>query len=161
MTCPVSFTCQCSGPGFCATFDKEQSERAFDICRGVVLTPEKCAAYREIWRGEMLPDKEPVGNALRDIVASLNLSERSGCECERWRRKMNKWGTAGCRVHQEEIIAHLNKAYHALSAADWLKSAAAAVLSGLALRINPTDPAGSLLDLAIERASQPKEPTDA
>jgi hypothetical protein len=44
-------TCTCPAPGFCPTFNKEQAERHWLICRGEVLTPEKCEAYRQNWEG--------------------------------------------------------------------------------------------------------------
>lgn len=73
--------------------------------------------------------------------------------CDEMRRKMDTLGPTGCREHRAEIIEHLRKAYKATSTAELLAAAAKAVTSGLAFHLNPLDPLGSLVDLAIERAS--------
>ncbi|MGH8743583.1 MAG: hypothetical protein ACREUY_04815 [Burkholderiales bacterium] len=49
---------------------------------------------------------------------------------------------------------YLNTAYRGLTWAEAGKAFAGSVTSGLATRINPLDVAGSLLELAIERASE-------
>src|SRR6476469_4231182 len=41
--------CSCAAAGFCPVFKKSMSERMVAICKGEVLTPEKCAAYRRNW----------------------------------------------------------------------------------------------------------------
>lgn len=42
-------TCECKEPGYCPRYAKVQGTRAHQICRGLVLTPEKCEAYRQNW----------------------------------------------------------------------------------------------------------------
>jgi hypothetical protein len=43
--------CECADAGgFCAHFGRELSPRQVLICRGEVLTPQKCAIYRAMWR---------------------------------------------------------------------------------------------------------------
>lgn len=69
--------------------------------------------------------------------------------------KMNHWGVDGCREHRDEIIEHLRKAYKQTSTPELLAATAKAVTSGLAFKLNPLDPLGSLVDLAIERAAVP------
>lgn len=41
--------CECSAAGFCNRYQKVQGERAIQICKGEVLTPEKCEVYRQNW----------------------------------------------------------------------------------------------------------------
>lgn len=43
-------TCTCPVAGYCETYQRTMGERAHQICRGQVLTPEKCEAYCENWR---------------------------------------------------------------------------------------------------------------
>lgn len=45
-------TCQCESLGWCNRYHKEMTERTYQICRGEVLTPDICDAYRNIWRDE-------------------------------------------------------------------------------------------------------------
>ena len=43
-------TCLCEQPGFCPVFERDMSPRQHQICRGEVLTPKQCEAYRAHWR---------------------------------------------------------------------------------------------------------------
>lgn len=68
--------CECEGPGFCQRYKKKQSERHFQICKGEVLTPEKCEVYRKNWaklaevgvEGLMLEKARKVGNAAKEWI---------------------------------------------------------------------------------------------
>jgi hypothetical protein len=42
-------TCTCEAAGLCPTYGKHQSRWQLQICRGEVLTPELCEAYRRNW----------------------------------------------------------------------------------------------------------------
>ncbi len=41
--------CTCTEPGFCPVLERMMVEHHFQICRGEVLTPEKCERYRANW----------------------------------------------------------------------------------------------------------------
>lgn len=41
--------CECPVAGYCERYKREMRGRAYQICRGEVLTPEKCQIYRENW----------------------------------------------------------------------------------------------------------------
>lgn len=41
--------CVCPLAGFCQRFNREMTGRVHQICQGAVLTPERCAAYRQNW----------------------------------------------------------------------------------------------------------------
>ncbi len=47
--------CTCPIAGYCATHGRQMSSHLHKICRGEVLTPEKCEAYRANWRANPLP----------------------------------------------------------------------------------------------------------
>lgn len=101
-----------------------------------------------------------LGISLASIISSLDVKKTAGCNCDEMMARMNAWGIEGCEEHREEILAHLNKAYAELnpSWADQARMGAKALAMGIV--INPFDPAGSLLNAAIERArkNQPAIP---
>jgi hypothetical protein len=47
-----SETCRCESGDFCHLYHQKMFGRRLDICRGTVLTPEKCEAYRQRWKLE-------------------------------------------------------------------------------------------------------------
>lgn len=94
-----------------------------------------------------LPGSELVG-----ICDSLDVKPTSGCECYRKSSDMNKWGIAGCLERQAEIIRWIRKAY---AGVDWItaiKAAGLSVATGLAVKLNPLDPAPGLFAECIRRA---------
>lgn len=50
LTPQASSLCTCPGPGYCPVFQRPMSEHLVQICRGQILAPEKCEAYRANWR---------------------------------------------------------------------------------------------------------------
>lgn len=44
--------CECAQAGWCERYQRRMFGRLYAICRGEALTPEKCAAYREIWAAQ-------------------------------------------------------------------------------------------------------------
>jgi len=97
--------------------------------------------------------KQPLpGTELSSLIKLLGLRRKEGCDCCAMIAKMDRWGIDGCREHRAEIVAHLNKAYHGLTWAEVAAATAGVVITGLAWKIDRHDIAGSLLDLAIERA---------
>jgi len=91
------------------------------------------------------------GSQLRAILRDLGVGDFPGCDCPARIAQMNEWGPAGCRENFATIRGWLLEG----AAADWLgtiKAAAAALAGGLP--IDPLDPAGGLVRLAIERAEK-------
>lgn len=150
--------CRCTASGFCNNYQRRMTAREVQICRGEVLTPQKCEAYRNNWLngpGVGIPPSPPQhghGTELHQLIAALGVQPDESCQCEQMRLRMNAWGPAGCRDHREEILAHLRAAY---KKTDWptvLKAGALAVAQGLPLTLE------GLLDLAIERAAKDSAP---
>src|SRR5687768_8983687 len=109
-------TCNCPAPGICETFGKVQSERHWQICRGEVLTPQKCEAYRVNWANlrdngrpkpgerpilsdaevaELLPDlSDPtlIGNRIAALTTAIGIPPCAGCETRKtWMNKAHAW----------------------------------------------------------------------
>ena len=103
------------------------------------------------------PKKKPSavgpGAELQKLTAELGIRPKSGCDCSAIARQMDAWGIEGCQDRREEILARMAKNYQEYDWQDKLKATVKAVTSGLAWRINPLDPLGSILDEAIRRAS--------
>lgn len=150
--------CECTGPGFCPVFGREQSARNVAICRGEVLTPAKCAAYRENWKllsGVIItpPPATGPGTELKKLIGDYGLVPTSSCSCEAMILQMNAWGIAGCQEHRAEILAHLRKAYKSTANFAKLSAGLIAIASGLPLTLE------GLLDEALRRAELAAAPT--
>jgi hypothetical protein len=90
---------------------------------------------------------------MKQLIQILRLEKSVGCKrCDEMMEKMNAWGPGGCRAHRAEIVEHLRTSYKEVSYTALAKAAASGILSGLALRLNPFDPLGSLVDEAIRRS---------
>lgn len=85
-------------------------------------------------------------------MRSIGVGKQTACQCDEMLSKMNAWGVAGCREHRAEIVEHLKAAYKETSWADFATASSKAIASGLAFKINPLDPFGSLVDEAIRLA---------
>lgn len=152
--------CNCQDAGFCPTFRRVMPPHLYDICRGEVLTPEKCNAYRAIWArfaaGEVvrLPTtaKLLVGDKLEEIFEEMSLFKFQGCSCESLKRKMNMWGPQGCREHFAEIVHELEENSKKYNWAQKIRAAGNAALTGLVFKINWLNPFPDLVNEAIRRA---------
>ena len=97
------------------------------------------------------PESGP-GTELAAIFQQIAVKNKPGCGCKAIAKEMNRLGVAGCREHREELLAKLKENYDLYGLTDKLIAAFKTVTSGLASKINPLDPLGSLLDEAIRRA---------
>jgi hypothetical protein len=75
---------------------------------------------------------------------------------------MNTWGPQICGEHRSEIAANMRTNAESYGWKTLATATARAVLTGLAWRLNPLDPYGSLVDEAIRRAAAepPRDPID-
>lgn len=103
------------------------------------------------------PDFGP-GTELTKILADLGAKPVTACGCKAKAAAMNRLGVDGCRREREKIVVWLAKAYHKLDWASAAQAMMAGVISAWSLKLNPLDPLGSLVDLAIERASATESP---
>jgi hypothetical protein len=103
-----------------------------------------------------------VGSHLWRLLSSLGIEHRDDCDCLSWAERMNAWGPAGCRQQRADIVTHMRASAQNYGWGDLAKAAAKAIATGLALRINPLDVYGSLLDEAIRLAEAdiPPAPID-
>lgn len=169
--------CECPVAGFCNRYQRVMGERSRQICQGTVLTPEKCAVYRDNWaKLEAFRKSQAEGNQgtivlrtratchgpgaeLTKLLAELGLKGFKGCNCNGHAAQMNRWGVDGCRENFATIRGWLIEAQEK---ADWLTiitAAGRAATTGLVLQLDPLDIAGSLVRLAIERAARGQRET--
>lgn len=93
-----------------------------------------------------------VGSELWRLLESLGIQHTPTCGCLGFAEQMNAWGVAGCRLARAEIVEHMRTRAPAYGWATFMHAAGRALLTGLAWRIDLTDPYGSLVDEAIRRA---------
>jgi hypothetical protein len=104
-------------------------------------------------------DRTPgVGDTLREIFRHLRFKAKEGCGCAEMIREMNQLGPDGCEKNMECFVRKLRKSYETTTTTEAVCGAFAAVTSGLAFKLDWTDPIPSLVRLAIERSRQPTPP---
>lgn len=92
------------------------------------------------------------GSMLQALLAAIGLRDWHGCRCDELVRRMNAWGTVGCRLpHNRRTI--LEKLRASAKQVPWRrKLSAARAARRLGVKLRWLDPAGSLLDEALRRA---------
>jgi hypothetical protein len=149
MTCPWKETAR---DGVNKTLECEQCAAVLSVplsrplervtgCRA----PKRCTTHEEHSLGP--------GDMLYSILSTLGAKKVDGCGCDEMLRKMNAWGADGCEEHFDEITAHLRSAYEKTTWSDAARTALAAARSGLALKLDWTDPIASIVRLAINEKS--------
>lgn len=98
------------------------------------------------------------GTELFLIFQELKIKPPPRCKC-RWIRKwMDRLGPQGCRDNKDQIVVaiHRNEARWKLKdkIANVTRAAVMSILTGLVLKIDPTDPIPGFVDLAILRAER-------
>lgn len=92
------------------------------------------------------------GTELKAILRRLGIVSGPNCECNSRVAVMDQRGVDGCAETRDEIVSWIKDGAPRWGWADHVKAAALAVITGEAWRLNPLDPYGSLVDLAIARA---------
>lgn len=92
------------------------------------------------------------GTELKAILRRLGIVSGPNCECNSKVAVMDQRGVEGCAETRDEIVDWIKHGAPRWGWADHLKAAALAVITGEAWKLNPLDPYGSLVDLAIVRA---------
>ncbi len=100
------------------------------------------------------------GTETKRILEKLDIHSQPGCDCNTKMAQMDMWGIEGCRLRRTIIVNWFKDNYKKWGWAkltdnqSYLSVAWKAVFSGLAFQINPLDPWGSLVDLAISNAEK-------
>ncbi len=113
------------------------------------------------------------GTELRNILSSLGVTEKPGCDCVAKANMMDDWGVEGCKAKREALIQIMREGAARWSwssqlptSENWgnlvnkLKVAGNAILSGLFVKFSPLDPWPGLIDEAI-RLAEEKETIDS
>lgn len=96
------------------------------------------------------PPQEGPGTELKSLLSQLGLVAGKGCACNSKAAQMNEWGAEGCKARRGEIVGWLEEQRRKQGWGQILSSAVLALKAGIFL--NPLDPVGSLVDLAIQRS---------
>lgn len=135
---------------------------------GVRIRCERCD-FSIAWTKDGLPKRNcriPLppapnfgpGTELASLIKQLGGTDEHGCGCKAMIEQMNRWGVDACREHRAEIVAQLTASAAKWGIADWLSGGWKAVTSGLLFTVANADPIGSLVDLAIQRATERQGP---
>jgi hypothetical protein len=92
------------------------------------------------------------GTELHALLAELGVTPRVGCACRRRMEEMDQRGVRWVREHASEVAGWLREEQRRRGWAERLTAAARAVVSGLAFRLDPGDPAPGLVAEAVRRA---------
>ena len=89
------------------------------------------------------------------VAAKFDKKTGKGCGgCKAIQNLMNLHGVSGCRENRARFLAHMRQRYDKIPLAKRVIMLAKAVLlsipAGLAWKLSPTDPLGSLFDLAVD-----------
>jgi hypothetical protein len=94
------------------------------------------------------------GTELFLLLVSLNIQPKLGCGCNSVKSEMNKLGPAGCRENRDSLVAKIRDNSEKYRVSEWIAAGAAAIVSGLAFKLNPIDPIPGLFDEAVCRAEK-------
>lgn len=147
------------------------SGRKRQICRGEVLTLEKCQQYRQMWGLQqnplLLPTAQVIqstlvpavtggpGTELKQLLRMLGIPS-DWCEsCTQRAATMDRWGVAGCIVHRAEIRRWLVEQQAAASRSTKRSAAWQALRNGSAWQIiRSGDPVEWMIVEALTRAAE-------
>jgi hypothetical protein len=93
------------------------------------------------------------------ILKDLKINPGPACDCRAKARQMDDWGVEECRKQKDLIVGWMREGMERWGWADRLKAGALAVLTGLAFKLNVTDPFPDLIEEAICRAEAKEKQT--
>jgi hypothetical protein len=117
--------------------------------------PVKLRAHPQAPPGQRIERPSPgrgPGTELLNLNAQLKIRPKRGCKCHALAVRMDELGIEGCRAHRVELLAALAENYQLYGRLDKLTAAVHALATGIAFRLDPRDPLGSLFDEALRRA---------
>lgn len=103
--------------------------------------------------------REPVANGvgfmLHAMLVKLGVKPKAECQCLRLAREMDQLGPDGCRREFDRLKAAISENYDALSWGEKQLAKVRASFTSLPWQLDDwSDPVGSMLRLAIERAEK-------
>lgn len=176
-----AIACVCTGSGHCPLRGRTISAREYSLCScsadcddSNFCTEDLCARRRVRWDNERRAQEGlsarplPVvsngktctpqppdgpGTRLKVLIDALGLGANGSCGCNAYARKMDRWGSAGCKEREDEIVRHISQQVKGLSPAEILRAVVGAAFS-LPFTINPLSPVRSLVRHAIREAAE-------
>lgn len=115
--------------------------------------------YRRLWNDPAdqprlpKPSARGPGTELKKLLAELGITNFAGCSCDAKAAQMDEWGVEGCRANFETIRGWLSDAQAKAGWIATIKAAMRVATSDVALEIDLTNVAGSLVRIAIGRCT--------
>jgi hypothetical protein len=94
------------------------------------------------------------GTELKALIASMGIQSSPTCDCNARAIQMDIWGIEGCEKNKDTIVGWLSEGQTRWGWAEKVAAAARAVKTGLAFRLDLSDPFRSLVDIAIRNAEK-------
>ncbi len=82
-------------------------------CNRNVIGSEKCPLCNAETKAAVVSKIQPngfsnrPGTALASIIPKWAAKQRKGCSCKSYQKKMDAWGTEGCKKMFDNIVEHL------------------------------------------------------
>lgn len=163
-------TCQCTLPDgavklFCERHQCVKYRRKVELCNLGAQGEPFARDYWKAWEEGRGPGQVEIkprvpsapsygpGTELTAIIHELKLSEGCG-SCSGKASQMNEWGVQGCRDNFETIVGWLRESEKKPGWKAKVKAAAIAFATGLAFKVNWSDPLPDLITEAIRRAEE-------
>jgi hypothetical protein len=103
------------------------------------------------------PKGSGAGTEMKKMLNSIGIYPTPTCTCTKMAKDMDEWGPEICKTKKPEILAAVRENYDKWGWREKLNifvASGKAVMTGLAFKLNPLDPIGSLIDEAIRRAEE-------
>lgn len=159
--------CQCNSSDQCKyEVVRKNGGRLFDICKGLALTPERRALYRELWvlqekgiqsqglKGSLRKTGKGPGSHLKLLLSNVGLVDDGKCGCKELSELMDMWGPKGCQENRTFILDKLKENAKSLG---WYEKLRVGALFIQEPWFKITDRFGSLVDESIRRSEKEVE----
>jgi hypothetical protein len=98
------------------------------------------------------PKGEGPGTEMQAMLKEIGVEAKPNCGCKAMAQRMDMLGPDGCRKEREQIVKSISENAEKWSWYERVQIAAKMAVSGVAWKLSPLDPYGSLFDVALARA---------
>lgn len=113
------------------------------------LQRERPAKKVHVWPPEYGP-----GTELMEMIKSLGITEKPGCDCKAKARQMDIWGWEECERRRDTIVGWIEEGSARWGWVDKVKAGWRSLFSGFFIKIVGTNYYANLVDEAIRRAKE-------
>lgn len=97
------------------------------------------------------------GTELKKVLLDLGITDKPGCDCNGKALQMDYWGIEGCEERFDLIVEWMREGAPRWGWSSYITAGWKALISGLAFKLDVSDPFPGMVRLAIDRAKRVKE----